>query len=150
MYLAKKEMKRLLKVQAPASMLRVFVFPAAPAVQQRLGVRWIEDHEFRFDGRMYDIVRSEQRGDSVVYTCIEDEMETRLFAGLDALIRAHMNSETKQKAAESRVQRLLAQPFLESALWDIPDLAYLGSVTSDHAARPPEWMPQPAAPPPKV
>ncbi len=149
-HLAKREMKRVLKARAPDEMLCTITLSSDPAAHDRMRVQWIDDKEFRLDGRMYDIVRSEQRSDSVVYTCIEDETETRLFAGLDALIRAHMNSDTKQNAAESRVQRLIAQPFLGTAVWDMPDLAYLGSVTSDRAARPPDWTPQPAAPPPKV
>ncbi|MCB0521082.1 MAG: hypothetical protein H6577_06840 [Lewinellaceae bacterium] len=39
---------------------------------------WEHGHEFEYLGEMYDVVRSEAIGDSIVYYCIPDKVETVL------------------------------------------------------------------------
>jgi hypothetical protein len=85
-----------------------------PVALERAGdgrFRWMEEKEFRLDGRMYDVVRAERRGDTTWYRCVEDRKETALLADLDALIRRDLNNtERRQQAA--RALRLTASLFL--------------------------------------
>ena len=49
-------------------------------------IEWKDDDEFRFEGNLYDIIRTETNGDSVYVYCIYDEDDTSLYAVLDKLI----------------------------------------------------------------
>ncbi|MEZ4721380.1 MAG: hypothetical protein R2813_05820 [Flavobacteriales bacterium] len=62
--------------------------------------------EFRFDGEMYDIVRTEDRGDTTVYLCIHDVKESGLFAELEEMIEEeikHPMNEGNRKQIEDWV-----------------------------------------------
>lgn len=43
---------------------------------------WWEDHEFRLDGVMYDIVKTEMLNGQKVFLCINDTEESELFTNL--------------------------------------------------------------------
>jgi hypothetical protein len=45
--------------------------------------QWVEENEFRFNDKMYDVVKTETRGDSVYLYCLHDENESRLYTILD-------------------------------------------------------------------
>lgn len=119
-----------------ASYLFVFVIPRAQIraeIKERLGGAYKEedlvlvkiplalergaspvfqrfhDREFRYKGRMYDVARSEQHGDTTWYYCIFDEKETELYAELDDLIDEGRRSTPDQ-------QNLL-QYFAQSLHW---------------------------------
>lgn len=49
-------------------------------------LEWKDDDEFRFEGSLYDIIRTENKGDSVYVYCIFDEDDSILYAVLDNLI----------------------------------------------------------------
>jgi len=44
------------------------------------------DTEFRFDGEMYDVVRSRVQGDTTIYFCIHDTSETWLLDEMEEMI----------------------------------------------------------------
>lgn len=43
-------------------------------------INWIEDDEFRFENKMYDLIKKEIKSDSVNLYCIYDENETELYS----------------------------------------------------------------------
>ena len=46
--------------------------------------KWVEENEFMYNNKMYDIAKSSERGDTVYFYCIEDKNEIildELFAG---------------------------------------------------------------------
>lgn len=49
-------------------------------VKSGIGIHWIDDHEFRYNGRMFDIINKEAKGDSVYLYCIEDSIESDLYS----------------------------------------------------------------------
>jgi hypothetical protein len=64
------------------------------------GLHWIDDHEFRHRGSMYDIVRTFSRNDTIHYLCINDKYEEQLFEGLDLHVSNESNAAgIPQKAA---------------------------------------------------
>lgn len=49
-------------------------------------LRWEHSREFEYRGEMYDIIRSDQRGDTMVYWCYWDREETRLKKRMNFLV----------------------------------------------------------------
>jgi len=52
----------------------------------RTKLQWEHSKEFEFKGEMYDVIRSETKGDSILYWCYWDREETKLKRQLDILI----------------------------------------------------------------
>lgn len=90
-YIIKKEIKRKIKKGVPEEELTLVVV----SDRNRPELEWIEPHEFRFKGKMFDVVRVEERGDEQWYYCIRDDEETQLFAHLDDLVERQMNDEAQ-------------------------------------------------------
>ncbi|MDZ7289339.1 MAG: hypothetical protein ONB44_07820 [candidate division KSB1 bacterium] len=100
-YEIRREIKQHIKAGVPEAELVLFKICEGkphPAFQR------VEEHEFRYDGQMYDVVRQESHGDTTWYYCLADEKETQLFANLEELVKRDLgqNAEWQQ-----RVHRLL-------------------------------------------
>jgi len=48
--------------------------------EQSKDFEWIEDHEFRYRGMMYDIVKTEERNGKKYFHCVKDEREEELIS----------------------------------------------------------------------
>jgi hypothetical protein len=97
----KKEVKQSLKEGVPDSELVFFVFHTASLQENLYHLKWIEPHEFRLGGSMYDIVRSHTSGDSTYFECVNDAKEEELFAHLDAHVHRHMANPERQGALDA-------------------------------------------------
>ena len=110
----------------------------------------ISERELRLQGKMYDIVREENRGDTTWYYCILDEQETELFANLDLEIDWEMNNspqrEQRRKALERIFTLLLFQP------QNFPDIIHFPEEPelSDYYFSSITWKTSPSTPPPQV
>ncbi len=49
-------------------------------------IEWKDDKEFRFENKLYDVIRMDTSGDSVYIYCLYDEDDTMLYSVLDNLI----------------------------------------------------------------
>lgn len=79
-YGLRQEMKQAIKQGLPEDQLTHFRFSHDDYAQ----LDWEEDgREFRFNNRMYDVVRMHRSATYVEVACVHDEQETRLFAQLD-------------------------------------------------------------------
>lgn len=94
----KKQIKTAIKQGVPESELASFRLPSNRILQEKMGIRWKEDHEFSYKGNMYDVVNTQTDGDFVILKCINDTQEKTLFAGLENQVKSTMNTEqTKSK-----------------------------------------------------
>ncbi|HTM67626.1 MAG TPA: hypothetical protein VL093_14970 [Flavipsychrobacter sp.] len=92
----RREMKERIKSSLPESQLQHFAF----SKQKTSTLDWErKGKEFRLDGDMYDIVRAETEGDTVHFYCLRDDKETKLFAGLDQLMKAQTTAGKSGKIA---------------------------------------------------
>ncbi len=107
----RREMKRAIRAGLPEEKLQRFVMEADGRFTDRGEVEWIEPHEFRHNGVMYDIARRESDGDRTVLFCVRDDAETALYAQLDRLAREETNNPERSREA-SRLMRHLLQPVL--------------------------------------
>jgi hypothetical protein len=90
----RNEIRSMLKESAPESDLILLTFHTSSLKQGKYPLRWIEDHEFRYAGAMYDIVRSHSSGDSTQFLCFNDTLEEALFADLDSHVQRGMSNHS--------------------------------------------------------
>lgn len=57
-------------------------------------MEWKDEHEFRLDGEMYDIVSTGISDGQLVYQCINDKQEQKLFSQLDQLVKRQLEQES--------------------------------------------------------
>lgn len=73
-------------------------------------VEWLENgKEMRYNGELFDIVRSAENSSSVNYYCINDKQEELLFANLDDHINRYIASDKpiKNNAAKKLVEHVV-------------------------------------------
>lgn len=70
--------------------------------------------EFRYKGEMYDIVRQETKKDMILYYCIHDFKESKLFSDLDEYVQRHIADNPKQrKKAENLLKKVTKDYFFQ-------------------------------------
>lgn len=87
---ARAEIKKSLKQSVPEHELHHFAFHTPSLDTGVYPIQWIDDHEFRYNGSMYDIVRQLRVQDTTYFVCVNDIQEERLFAHLDSHVQRHM------------------------------------------------------------
>lgn len=92
----RSEMKKLIKESVPRSELILFAFHTPSLREGTYPLQWLDDHEFRYAGGMYDIVHTTVGSDTTYYLCVNDVQEERLFADLDNHVRREMGHPDKQ------------------------------------------------------
>ena len=78
-YFIRKEIKKAIKLSVPENQLLKFHFGAKES--QKL--HWVKPHEFRLNGRFYDVVHKQKIKGTWYFQCIDDRQETALFEKLD-------------------------------------------------------------------
>lgn len=94
-YCIKKEIKQRLKKGVPKNELHTFNFTNAE-IKNTNELEFINDHEFRYKGKMYDIVYQETLNDTIIFQCVSDEQETILFTQLDKLVQQQSKSNQEK------------------------------------------------------
>lgn len=90
----RSEIKSQIKNKIPDNELVIITITKENSHQ----VDWKEKHEFRYQGKMYDVVHSKQYNDgSIHYFCITDKQETELFNHLDELVTRQMKSDKQNR-----------------------------------------------------
>ncbi len=108
------EVKQQIKAGVPASDL--VTLHIAKVWEETPNARFEREHskEFRFDGEMYDIIRSRDEGDTTVYICIHDVKESELFADLERLTVEKIDQPVNKKSRES-MQQLIAAKYVQKS-----------------------------------
>jgi hypothetical protein len=91
-YRTRSEVKTMLKESVPETDLTTFAFHTLSLTADAHSLQWIDDHEFRREEKLYDIVRSFVHGDSTYLVCINDVQEERLFEHLDNHVQREMGN----------------------------------------------------------
>ncbi|MCC6724038.1 MAG: hypothetical protein IT258_05970 [Saprospiraceae bacterium] len=86
-------------------------------------LKWKHSKEFEYKGQMFDVVKSEQRGDSISYWCIHDKAETKINHQLDQLTDLESSKDPQHKAT---LGNLL--DFLKSLFWEQKELPQIVAV----------------------
>ncbi len=96
----------------------------------------IHSREFRYKGEMYDVLSSETKGDTTVYTCIHDVRESGLFNDLDRLVNQQVNYNPKEKENKEFAASFFNQHYLpfENISETIPTLIVSTIPNSEYVA----------------
>jgi hypothetical protein len=70
-------------------------------------LRWKHSKEFEYQGEMYDIVRKEQKGDTLIFHCWWDYKETKLNQELAGLVMNLMGNDEQRNAQEEKLASFL-------------------------------------------
>lgn len=76
-------------------------------------LRWEHDHEFSYQGEMYDVVEKTIRGDSVFYHCWWDKEETAVNKKLDRLAGNTYGKDPQHNHTQMRLLSFLQWPYYE-------------------------------------
>ncbi|WP_041627512.1 hypothetical protein [Owenweeksia hongkongensis] len=97
----RREIKSQIKQGVPKEEMVRFRFS-----KSNPNIHWHNDHEFRFENHMYDVVHQESTTDSLFLMCITDDQETSLFAQLSKLTNSHWNQSPAKKQSQQAVSAL--------------------------------------------
>jgi hypothetical protein len=100
-YRVRAEMKQRLKSDVPDAALTRLSFETRSLEEDIAGIRWIDRHEFTFQGKLFDIVHSTLVGDSTILLCINDTQEEQLFANLDTHVQREMGHSGEANKLDS-------------------------------------------------
>lgn len=90
----RREIKHTIKSHVPDSQLKILSFNVSSEEYKKLD--WKDKHEFRYKGRMYDIVKQKTLANGQIqFYCIDDEDEEKLFENLETMI-SHRLKESSE------------------------------------------------------
>jgi hypothetical protein len=100
-YQVRKDMKLKLKESVPQSELILVTFHTASLEGGLYPIQWVDQNEFRYNGGMYDIVRSHTSEDTTYFQCVNDVQEEVLFSDLNKHVQKHMGNSEEQTKLDS-------------------------------------------------
>lgn len=105
----KKELKRKIKKGIPDSELISIVL--TPEITRSESFSWQNSHEFRLNGKMYDIIKTSKKGEQIVYKVVCDDEESELFAQLESDLKDAFSNDPVQKSNSFRFYSFLKQMY---------------------------------------
>ena len=84
--------------------------------------KWAEKGEFRYKGKLYDLISVEVTGTTVVFNCINDKKEEQLIARHDQFrdLFAGMNSPERTKNDQTMQNLLIKQALIKNYVIQSP------------------------------
>ena len=147
----RREMKRLIRAGLPEEKLRRFEFDADGRLVDGERVEWIEPHEFRHRGVMYDIARTQHEDGRTVHYCVRDDAETAVYAQLDRLAREETNQNPEHRRQSTRLMQQLQLPALVADTYvPIAEIAAVRRCDLDPTAHTLRGEFSPPTPPPEA
>lgn len=105
----RKEIKQKIKAGVPLSQQTLLGFSKNELESGTLS--WMNDHEFRYQGVAYDVLKKTSQQDSIYFSCIRDEDETRLFKTLDDQVSKILNQDESSKSQKENTFRFYRNLF---------------------------------------
>ncbi len=110
---ARHEMKQAIKHGIPEDQ-RV-VLKITPSQEANSDIfQWKHKKEFRYNGEMYDVLSSEQHGDTTYYTCVHDPRESGLFDNLDSFVSDVLSQSPKHTKQQQELFSFFQKLYLHS------------------------------------
>lgn len=111
LYSVKHQVKENLEHDPPGEQT-LLKLPAAWEEDPPDDFTWHEEHEFRYRGQMYDVMRTERHGDQIWYYVHHDRAETRLLDGLARYVSDFLGQRPDKQRQNVLLESILKQHFL--------------------------------------
>jgi len=112
----RSEMRELIRSNPSMEGQQLFVFsPNDKAAISKL--EWDGDHEFRLDGKMYDVIEKKMENGKLIIRCISDERETALINKYEKLNQQSGNGSKNKTAL---LIKLMSSSYLAANSPDLP------------------------------
>lgn len=105
----KKELKRKIKKGILDSELISIVL--TPEIVHSKSFSWHNSHEFKLNGKMYDIINTSKKGEQIVCKVICDDEESALFAQLESDLKDAFSNDPVQKSNGYKFYSFLKQMY---------------------------------------
>jgi hypothetical protein len=89
--------------------------------------------EFRYKGKMYDVVRAEMRNGKPVYLCLGDEKESSLFSLLDEAVNGQLDGKSDHSNSKSMLKVFFAEYYNKPSRALVIHLGTPEEITFDHS-----------------
>jgi hypothetical protein len=110
-YQVRDEVKQRIKHAVPDDEL---VLISISTVDDKSLVWTKPQKEFRYNGEMYDVVKLKIKEDSIVYYCIHDFKESKLFSELGDYVKRYVaDNPNQRRKAEILLERLIKDYFIQ-------------------------------------
>lgn len=107
-YQVRNEVKQKIKKNVPDDELVLITI----SVADNKSLTWTRPNiEFRYKGEMYDIVRQETKEDIILYYCIHDFKESKLFANLDEHVQRHIADNPQQRKKAENILKTVTKDY---------------------------------------
>ena len=91
-YFIRKQIKKAIKLSVPENQLIQFHF----TTKESHKLYWVKPHEFKLNGRFYDVVHKHKSKGVWFFQCIDDSQETVLFEKLDFATANNLVNSSEQ------------------------------------------------------
>ena len=128
----KTEISSLINNGVPVHQQVVFSFEINEYAGYCTGKEWKEADEFRYNDKLFDVIKTEISGDSIYLVCVYDSNETELFCILDKII----DEDSENPDEENGLNNYLSHYYFSAASHDNSQLPqdnnnYLISLQND-------------------
>jgi non-homologous end joining protein Ku len=99
-YNVREEMETYIKQNLRDDEIEIVIVPNSEIGVTGSKFRFVEENEFIYNNKLYDIVKKKSEGNNTIFYCINDKNEENLFSGLYEHLKRNcdQNSPTKDKS----------------------------------------------------
>jgi hypothetical protein len=92
--------------------------------EARTALHWEHSREFEYQGQMFDVVKTETRGDTIFYYCWWDHAETELNQKIQALVANALHNNPQHQDNQARLSCFFKSLFcIELPFWQMLEVA---------------------------
>jgi len=89
-------------------------------------IKWMEEgREFRYNGNMYDVVKTKTINDTTYYYCFNDENESKLLSHLDNLVKEQTGNSKSRTIQKKQVINYFFQQVLFAQFINMKSIFYI-------------------------
>jgi len=119
-YCIHKEIKNTITQSIPQNKLIAIIIDN----KTKKDINFVDDNEFLYKGKMYDVVRQQANGDTIIYYCINDNKEEELYANLNKEVKNNMDTNPVKNKTKQILNKITISLFYEDKNNTKPDISY--------------------------
>ncbi len=149
-YFNRLEMRAAIRKKVSQNNLEVIKISLLPKNNQTSEIQFIKKNEIKYHGRLYDIVRRKNIGDSVFFYCLHDKKEEAIIKNFYQHVEIHTATNIPLNHKHPNILKFIVKDFIPSfyVRFDNFCLAELSYFEYSQANR--NFIPGIPYPPPKI